>query len=80
MSKWFTQEGMNEIMSLKGINRIRLLFDTVFPDTLPVENATYGRLNKDSSIAMLSIKVSDSIFIQTVGDDSDLINICDITL
>ena len=79
MSKWFTQEGMNEIMSLKGINRIRLLFDTVFPDTLPVENATYGRLNKDSSIAMLSIKVSDSVFIQTVGDDSDLINICDIT-
>lgn len=79
MSKWFTQEGMNEIMSLKGINRIRLLFDTVFPDTLPVENATYGRLNKDSSVAMLSIKVSDSVFIQTVGDDSDLINICDIT-
>ena len=79
MSKWFTQEGMETIMSLKGIGRIRLLFDEVFPNALPVENATYGRLNKDSSIAMLSIKVSDSVFIQTVGDDSDLINICDIT-
>lgn len=79
MSKWLTQEGMNEIMSLKGINRIRLLFDEVFPKVLPVENATYGKLNKDSSIAMLTIKVNDGIFIQTVGDDNDLINICDIT-
>lgn len=76
MSKWFTQEGMNAIMSLKGIDRIRLLFSTVFPDTLPVENATYGRLNKDSSIAMLTIKVSDGVFVQTEGDNSDSITIC----
>lgn len=78
MSKWFTQEGMDTIMSLKGVDRIRLLFSTVFPDTLPVENATYGRLNKDSSIALLTIKVSDGVFVQTEGDDDDLISICDI--
>ena len=76
MSKWFTQEGMDTIMSLKGIERIRLLFSTVFPDTLPVENATYGRLNKDNSIAMLTIKVSDGVFVQTEGDNSDSITIC----
>ena len=78
MSKWLTQEGMNEIMSLKGIDRIRLLFDEVFPKVLPVENATYGRLNKDSSIAMLTIKVSDGVFVQAEGNDSDLITICGI--
>lgn len=76
MSKWFTQEGMDTIMSLKGIERIRLLFSTVFPDALPVENATYGRLNKDNSIAMLTIKVSDGVFVQTEGDDNDSITIC----
>nr|DAF31339.1 MAG TPA: hypothetical protein [Caudoviricetes sp.] len=78
MSKWFTQEGMETIMSLKGIGRIRLLFDEVFPNALPVENATYGRLNKNSSIAMLTIKVSDGVFVQAEGDDSDLITICGI--
>lgn len=60
MSKWSTQEGMETIMSLKGINRIRLLFDEVFPNALPVENATYGRLNKDSSIALLKVKVGEN--------------------
>ena len=78
MSKWFTQEGMDTIMSLKGIDRIRLLFSTVFPDTLPVENATYGRLNKDSSIALLMVKVNEDTFIQTEGDDDDLYTICGI--
>ena len=78
MSKWLTQEGMNEIMSIKGINRIRLLFDEVFPNALPVENATYGRLNKDSSIAILTIKVNDDVLVHTEGDDSDLITICGI--
>lgn len=79
MSKWFTQEGMNEIMSLRDINRIRLLFSTVFPDALPVENAAYGRLNEDNSIAMLTIKVNDDVFIQTEGDDSDFIVVCGIS-
>ena len=79
MSKWFTQEGMNTIMSLKGIERIRLLFSTVFPDALPVENATYGRLNKDSSIAMLTIKVDDDVFVQTEGDDGDYIIVCGVS-
>lgn len=77
MSKWFTQEGMNEIMSLKGIDRIRLLFDEVFPKVLPVENATYGRLNKDCSIAMLTIKVSDGVFVEAVGGN-DSLTICGI--
>lgn len=77
MSKWFTQEGMNEIMSLKGINRIRLLFSTVFPDALPVENATYGRLNKDRSIAMLTIKVKDGVTVETAGS-GDSLTICGI--
>nr|DAP57267.1 MAG TPA: hypothetical protein [Caudoviricetes sp.] len=79
MSKWFTQEGMDTIMSLKGIERIRLLFSTVFPDTLPVENATYGRLNKDNSIAMLTIKVSDDVSVQTEGGDSDYIIVCGVS-
>jgi len=79
MSKWFTQEGMDTIMSLKGIDRIRLLFSTVFPDTLPVENATYGRLNKDNSIAMLTIKVSDGVLVQIEGDDSDYIIVCGVS-
>lgn len=78
MSKWFTKEGMDTFMSLKGIERIRLLFSTVFPDTLPVENATYGRLNKDSSIALLIVKVNEDTFIQTEGDDDDLYTICGI--
>lgn len=77
MSKWFTQEGMNTIMSLKGIGRIRLLFDEVFPNDLPVENATYGRLNKDSSIALLTIKVNDGVTVETVGG-SDSLTICGI--
>lgn len=76
MSKWFTQKGMETIMSLKGINRIRLLFDEVFPNALLVENATYGRLNKDSSIALLMVKVNEDTFIQTEGDDDDLYTIC----
>lgn len=79
MSKWFTQEGMDTIMSLKGIERIRLLFSTVFPDTLPVENATYGRLNKDNSVAMLTIKVSDDVLVQTEGDDNDYIIVCGVS-
>ena len=79
MSKWFTQEGMDTIMSLKGIERIRLLFDEVFPSALPIENATYGRLNKDSSIAMLSIKVNDDVLVQTEGDDSDYIIVCGVS-
>lgn len=78
MSKWFTLEGMETTMSLKGINRIRLLFDEVFPNVLPVENATYGRLNKDSSIALLMFKVNEDTFIQTEGDDDDLYTICGI--
>lgn len=76
MSKWFTQEGMETIMSLSGVDRIRLLFSTVFPDALPVENATYGRLNKDSSIALLKIKVDENTFVQAEGDDNDTIIIC----
>lgn len=76
MSKWSTQEGMETIMSLKGINRIRLLFDEVFPNALPLENATYGRLNKDSSIALLKVKVGENTFAQTEGDDNDTIIIC----
>ena len=79
MSKWFSKEGMDTIMSLRGIDRIRLLFSTMFPDTLPVENATYGRLNKDNSIAMLTIKVSDGVLVQTEGDDSDYIIVCGVS-
>lgn len=79
MSKWFTQEGMNTIMLLKGIERIRLLFSTVFPDALPVENATYGRLNKENSITMLTIKVNNNVFVQTEGDDSDYIVVCGVS-
>nr|DAN57733.1 MAG TPA: hypothetical protein [Caudoviricetes sp.] len=78
MTKWFTQEGMNEIMSLKGIDRIRLLFDEVFPKVLPVENATYGRLNKDRSIAMLTIKVKDDVTVEAVGGN-DSLTICGIS-
>lgn len=79
MSKWFTKEGMDTIMSLSGIERIRLLFSTVFPDTLPIENATYGRLNKNSSIAMLTIKVGEDTFIQTEGSGDDSITICGVS-